>query len=294
MGGKCSQMVRNKSDKMIVVLGVGIMGSGISCAVALSGIPVTIWNRRTPERAIERIGKLLDRAIEKNELSETRKEEILSLIRPTTELHEIANSNFVIESVIEDLQIKKQLLNSVGQICPANTILATNTSSLSVTEIASATKYPEQVIGMHFFNPAHKMELVELILTRVTSQHAYEQTKMFVQQIGKTFVTIDDSVGSVVNRILLTGINEAISILAQSPAKAEEIDKAMCLGANYPMGPLRLADFIGLDVCAAILDNFYKRFGEGKFRPHPLLIEKVQKGFLGRKTGQGFFCYERK
>jgi len=294
MGSQHTQMERSRLENSIAILGVGIMGSSIACAIALSDIHVMLWNRRTPERAIKRIARILDRAIEKEEISKARKEEILSLIRVTTELREIADSGFIIESIVEDLQAKKQLLSSVDQICSTDAVLATNTSSLSITELASATRRPERIIGMHFFNPAHRMELVELILTRFTSERIYERAKTLVQQIGKTAVAIEDSVGSIVNRVLLVGINEAVAMLAQLPTKPEEIDRAVCLGANHVMGPLALADFIGLDICVSILDNFHRRFEAERFRPHPLLMEKVHKGLLGRKTGQGFFCYDER
>lgn len=277
---------------IIGVIGAGTMGSGIAEAAAQVGkvILVDIDQGRAEEgrRAIE---KRLSRQVEKGRIDAARKDEILGRITATGDLADLKDANLVVEAALEDLEVKKELFASLGKICSADCILGTNTSALSITAIAPSVPAPERVVGIHFFNPATIMKLVEIVRTPFTSQECLEKAKAFIESLGKTPVLVEESPGFVVNRLLIPMMNEAVFLLAEGVASAEDIDTAMCLGANHPMGPLALADLVGLDICLAIMETLHRELGEDKYRPAPLLRKMVRAGRLGRKTKIGFFDY---
>ncbi len=274
----------------VYVLGSGTMGTGIVQTFAQSGIQV-FMRERTPGKGMKLINKDLDRLVQKNKITEQDKEKILSYITPTQSLEDAKDADLVIEAAVEDIQLKKEVFAQLDEICNANTILSTNSSSLSITDIASATKRPEKVIGMHFFNPVPVMKLVEVIKGIVTSDETKDYIVNLSKEIGKTPVEVEEAPGFVVNRVLIPMINEAIGIMAEGIANPQDIDTAMKLGANHPIGPLALADLIGNDVCLAIMNVLYREFGDPKYRPHTLLIKMVRANLLGRKTGKGFYQY---
>lgn len=281
--------------KKIGVLGAGTMGAGIAQVLLQGGYEVAMRARR--ESSIEsgkaRIEKNFSKMVAKEKISEADKTEFLSKLQISTELDIFKDSDIIIEATTENMEAKKELAKQIDEICKEDAIFATNTSSLSITEIAACMKHPEKVIGMHFFNPVPAMKLVEVIKGFATDEAVNKEIIEMTEKIGKTPVQVEEGPGFVVNRILLPMINEGIGILADGLASAEDIDKAMKLGAGHPMGPLALADLIGLDVCLAIMETLYSEFGDSKYRPHPLLRKMVRSNNLGMKTGKGFFEYSK-
>ncbi|MDU5262860.1 MAG: 3-hydroxybutyryl-CoA dehydrogenase [Clostridium celatum] len=277
----------------IFVLGAGTMGAGIVQAFAQKGYEVIVRDIKDEfvERGIAGINKNLSKLVSKGKMTEEAKEDILSRISGTTDMNLAADCDLVVEAAIENMKIKKEIFAELDKICKPETILASNTSSLSITEVASATSRPEKVIGMHFFNPAPVMKLVEIIRGMATSQETFDAVKELSLAIGKEPVEVAEAPGFVVNRILIPMINEASFILQEGIASVEDIDTAMKFGANHPMGPLALGDLIGLDICLAIMDVLYNETGDTKYRASSTLRKYVRAGWLGRKTGRGFYNY---
>lgn len=279
--------------KKIGVLGTGTMGAGIIQVLAQSGYEVVLRARResSVEKGIATVNKNLDRLVAKEKITAADKDAVMARIKGSTDIAIVADADLIIEAATEDMEAKKALFAELDQLCKPGTIIATNTSSLSITEIAAATNRPDKIIGMHFFNPVPMMKLVEIIKGLATSDETRDVILQLTKNLGKTPVEVEEAPGFVVNRILIPMINEGIGILADGVAKAEDIDQAMMLGANHPMGPLALGDLVGLDVCLAIMEVLHAEFGEDKYRPHPLLKKMVRAGKLGRKTGEGFYKY---
>ena len=277
----------------VFVLGAGTMGAGIAQTFAAKGYEVILRDIKDEfvDRGLAGITKNLDRLVSKEKITEEQKEEILCRLTGTTDMRLAADCDLVVEAAVENMQIKKQIFAELDEICDENAILATNTSSLSITEVAAATKRPDKVIGMHFFNPAPVMKLVEIIKGMATSQETFDRVKEISVSIGKDPVEVAEAPGFVVNRILIPMINEAFGIMAEGIASPEDIDKSMMLGANHPMGPLALGDLVGLDVCLAIMDVLYNETGDSKYRAHSLLRKYVRAGWLGRKTKKGVYEY---
>ena len=277
----------------IFVLGAGTMGSGIVQAFAQKGYEVIVRDIKDElvQSGIVRINNGLSKLVSKGKMTEETKEDILSRISGTTDMNLAADCDLVVEAAIENMKIKKEIFAELDKVCKPETILASNTSSLSITEVASATSRPEKVIGMHFFNPAPVMKLVEIIRGMATSQETFDAVKELSVAIGKEPVEVEEAPGFVVNRILIPMINEASFILQEGIASVEDIDTAMKYGANHPMGPLALGDLIGLDVCLAIMDVLYNETGDTKYRSSSILRKYVRAGWLGRKSGRGFYNY---
>ena len=277
----------------IFVLGAGTMGSGIVQAFAQKGYEVIVRDIKDElvQSGIVRINNGLSKLVSKGKMTEETKEDILSRISGTTDMNLAADCDLVVEAAIENMKIKKEIFAELDKICKPETILASNTSSLSITEVASATNRPEKVIGMHFFNPAPVMKLVEIIRGMATSQETFDAVKELSVAIGKEPVEVEEAPGFVVNRILIPMINEASFILQEGIASVEDIDTAMKYGANHPMGPLALGDLIGLDVCLAIMDVLYNETGDTKYRSSSILRKYVRAGWLGRKSGRAFYNY---
>ena len=277
----------------ICVVGTGTMGGGIAQTFAQAGYSVIFKGRSEASlnKAIASITKSLSKQVEKGKMEEAKKEEILSNITAATEYADCSDADIFIEAIAEDMETKKNTFAEIEKIAKEDAIMATNTSSLSITEVASTTTRPERVIGMHFFNPVPAMKLVEVIKGQMTDQDIFNKVFELSKAVGKVPVEIEEAPGFVVNRILIPMINEAVGILADGVAKKEDIDEAMKLGANHPMGPLALADLIGLDVCLAIMEVLYSEFADSKYRPHPLLRKMVRTNLLGRKTKAGFYNY---
>lgn len=277
----------------VAVVGAGLMGSGIAQAVATAGLPVTLFdNDRTQlERAMAGVKRLLDRAVEKGKLPAEEAAAIHARIVPTASLATaVGETDLVIEAVPERLDLKKQVFAELARLAPERAILASNTSGLPVTELGAAAGCPDRVLGMHFFYPAPVMKLVELVRGLGTSEEAYQAAKAVCVRMGKETVDAPDYPGFIVNRLLVPMLNEAIFLVMEG-CRPEEVDRAMKFGANHPMGPIELADFVGLDVLLATMRGLYEGFRDSKYRPCPLLVKMVQAGRLGRKTGQGFYSY---
>ena len=279
--------------KMIGVVGAGQMGSGIAQVAAASGFNVIMNDIADAfiQKGLAGISKNMDRMVEKGKLSSQNREEIRARIRGTIQMEEMAEADLVVEAATENEALKLSLFKNLDRICRREIILSSNTSSISITKIASATQRPSQVIGMHFMNPVPVMQLVEIIKGLQTSPVTFSTVRSLAEKMGKTPVEANDFPGFISNRILMPMINEAIYALFEGVGTPEAIDTVMKLGMNHPMGPLALADLIGLDTCLAIMEVLYEGFGDSKYRPCPLLRKHVDAGYLGRKTGRGFYPY---
>lgn len=277
---------------IIGVIGAGTMGNGIAeAAAAVAQVVLVDLDKDRADTGLQAIKKRLNRQVEKQSMAPAARDEILNRIQTSEDLQDLEDADLVVEAASETLEVKKELFARLGGICAQQCILGTNTSALSVTAIATATSEPQRVVGIHFFNPVSRMKLVELVRTPFTSQECLDKSKAFVESLDKTAVLVEESPGFVVNRLLVPMINEAVFLLQEGAASAEDIDTAMRLGANHPMGPLALADLIGLDICLAIMETLQAELGEDKYRAAPLLRKMVRAGQLGRKTKRGFFAY---
>jgi 3-hydroxybutyryl-CoA dehydrogenase len=281
--------------RTIGVVGAGTMGHGIAQVSAANGYDVILVDvvQQALERGIGQIGKSLEKLESKGKLTAEERERTLARIRPESQLSALAAADLVVEAVVERLEVKQNVLAELDRACSPETILATNTSSISITKLAAATRRPDKVIGMHFMNPVPLMQLIEVIRGLATSQETYDAVEAASRKMGKIPVEVHDAPGFVSNRVLMPMINEAVYCLYEGVGKPEAIDSVMKLGMNHPMGPLALADLIGLDVCLDILRVLQEGFGDPKYRPCPLLVKMVDAGYLGRKSGRGFYEYDR-
>jgi 3-hydroxybutyryl-CoA dehydrogenase len=281
--------------KTIGVVGAGTMGSGIAQAAAVSGYRVIMHDvsGEQIERGLSGISRSLSRLVEKEKIAQKDMDSALSAIETDTNLKALSDVDIAIEAAVENMDLKIELFGKLNEVCRADAIIASNTSSLSLTRLAAASGRPEQVVGLHFFNPVPLMKLVEVIRALQTSDETFAAVNALAEHLGKVPVSVKDSPGFVVNRMLVPMINEAVFLLYEGIASAGEIDEAMKLGANHPIGPLALADMIGIDVCYFVMQILLDEFGDSKYRPCPLLKQMVNAGRLGRKTGRGFFDYAR-
>lgn len=279
----------------VMVVGAGQMGSGIAQVCAQAGYDVILHDEKESvvKRAVQLIERMLERAVDKEGITTAEKAKALAHIETTNKLARAKEADLVIEAIIEDEGIKRALFRQLTEIVASDTIIATNTSSISITRLARETKHPENVIGMHFMNPVPVMKLVEVIPAIQTNDASYETVLSVVHTLNKTAVTVQDFPGFAANRILMPMINEAIYAVYEGVARVEDIDKVMTLGMHHPMGPLTLADFIGLDTCLAIMEVLFEGFGDSKYRPCPLLKQYVHAGWTGKKSGRGFYHYEK-
>jgi len=277
----------------IGIVGAGTMGSGISQVAALTGYDIVMQDvsDEATSRGLGTIDKSLQRLVDREKITADAKDAAIRKIRTTTNLSDLADCDLVIEAATENMDLKLGLFEEIDKVSHPETIIASNTSSLSLTKLASVSNRPDKVIGMHFFNPVPMMALVEIIRALQTSDDTFTRVDELTRELGKTPVSVKDSPGFVVNRMLVPMINEAVFILYEGIASADEIDAAMKLGAGHPMGPLALADMIGIDVCLYVMNILLEEFGDSKFRPSPLLKQMVDAGYLGRKSGKGFFDY---
>ncbi|WP_210610786.1 3-hydroxybutyryl-CoA dehydrogenase [Priestia flexa] len=281
--------------KNVLVIGAGQMGLGIAQVFMTSNYHVSLYDMSEEQikKGIAFIDKQLNRQVEKAAMTKAEKDEVMERLSPISFLSKAKQVDLVVEAVVEKMEVKQTLFKELDQIMPPHTILATNTSSLPITEIAAATNRPQQVIGMHFMNPVPVMKLVEIIRGLATSDEVYKVIHETSERLNKVPVEVEDFPGFVSNRILMPMINEAIYTLYEGVARKEDIDAVMKLGMRHPMGPLTLADFIGLDTCLFIMETLHKGFGDDKYRPCPLLRKYVKAGWLGKKVGRGFFIYDK-
>lgn len=279
--------------KKIAIIGAGQMGAGIAHVAALAEFDVMLFDLKENilKESLSTIAANMDRQVKKQIITETQKQNALARITPASDLQKLSDADLVIEAIVENEKIKTKLFADLDHITKPETILASNTSSISITSLAASTKRPEKIIGMHFMNPVPVMQLVEMIRGEKTSDQTYQSVCDAAQKMGKILVTSNDRPGFILNRILMPMINEAVYALHENVATAQDIDTGMKLGANHPMGPLALADLIGLDTCVSIMNVLYEGLKNEKYKPCPLLIEKVAANHLGRKTGKGFFDY---
>lgn len=275
----------------VAIFGAGRMGVTIAIALARGGIKVIIRSHKDKDKVFKSVKPRLETAIKKNKLSIQDKEKIIKNIYSTTDMESAANVDLIIETIIENLGEKRKLFKQLDKICGNEVIFATNTSSLSIMEISSVTNRRNRFVGLHFFNPADLMHLVEIIKTKYVSKEVIEKMVKFVKSIDKEPIVMEDAPGFIVNRLLICMINEAINLVKEGVFSPQDIDKAMRLGANHPVGPLALADTIGLDICLMITKSLYEKTNNKKYAPSLLLLEKVKKGQLGKKTKQGFYKY---
>ena len=275
------------------VIGAGTMGNGIAQACAVAGLDVVMVDisDEAVQRGLSAIAGSLERLVQKQKISAADKANALARIQPSTRYDALQSSQIVIEAATENFDLKVKIIQQVDALLPPEAMIASNTSSISITRLAAHTSRPEQFIGMHFFNPVPMMALVEIIRGLQTGDRTHLAVQALAQQLGKRPITVRNAPGFVVNRILVPMINEALYVLAEGLASAEDIDEGMKLGCNQPIGPLALADLVGLDVCLAVMEVYLKEFGDSKYRPGPLLKELVAAGRLGRKTGQGIYMY---
>jgi 3-hydroxybutyryl-CoA dehydrogenase len=281
--------------KTVAIIGTGIMGTDIAFLSASAGFHISLYDidKELAKTALDTIHKRLSRYSDQGRIENEEISEIMKRINICNDLPDIKNIEIILECVYEDIHIKKDLFSKLDAICRQDAILASSTSSISITEIASATKRPESVIGLHFMNPAHVMKLVEIIPGIATTRETVEMAKAYVKKLGKTQVESRDYPGFLLNRMLVPMINEAIYLLYENAGTAESIDKVMKLGLNFPMGPLALADMIGLDVLLAVAEEMFRGYSDAKYRPCPLLKKLVAAGYLGEKSGRGFYIYNK-